>query len=183
MCGGDNAHRDSATRRYGASTDTSDQRSMILKSCRLRMVMRPNDSDQPDFLELGFDDVLVERLHDVLVRAGMERAGDVSDIVLGGAEHDLRPIAVRQPAQRRAGTRSRPSSACSSRAGRRRAFGCGRLRAPARRLRLRRSGTRVLREFAARPCGSRSSHQRPNSSSSQPSLQFLRGSAPRYALD
>src|SRR5437764_6003926 len=30
-------------------------------------------SDQPDFLELGFDDFLVERLHDVFVRAGAER--------------------------------------------------------------------------------------------------------------
>src|SRR5262249_40771591 len=47
-------------------------------------------SDQPDFLEFGRDDVLVERLHDVFVGTGMQRAGNVRDVVLGGAEHHLR---------------------------------------------------------------------------------------------
>ena len=61
----------------------------------------------------------------------MQRARDMRDIVLGGAEHDFRPVAARQPAQRLAGTRSRPSSACSSRAGSRRASSRGRRRAPA----------------------------------------------------
>src|SRR6266508_1113081 len=56
-------------------------------------------SDQPDLLELRLDDVLVERLHDVLIGPGMQRAGDVSDIILGRAEHHLRPISIRQPAQ------------------------------------------------------------------------------------
>ena len=57
-------------------------------------------SDQPDLLKLGFDDLLVEGLHDVFVRAGAERACDMRHIVLGGAEHDLRPIAARQATQR-----------------------------------------------------------------------------------
>src|SRR5580704_1710027 len=55
--------------------------------------------DQPDFLKLGFDNVLVERLHDVFVGAGMERAGDVGDIVFRGAEHHFRLVAAGQPAQ------------------------------------------------------------------------------------
>src|SRR5262245_14529994 len=45
---------------------------------------RRHRSDQPDLLELGLDDLLVERLHDVLVGAGVQRACDVGDIVLGG---------------------------------------------------------------------------------------------------
>ena len=110
-------------------------------------------SDQPDLLELGLDDLLVERLHDVLVGAGMQRARDVSDVVLGGAEHDLRPIAVAAAGAGCAGTRSRPSSACSSRAARRRAWRCGRLPAPARRPRPRRSGNPASRGSAAPPCG------------------------------
>jgi len=56
--------------------------------------------DQPDFLEFGFDDVLVERLHDVFVGAGVQRPGDMGDVVLGGAEHHLGPVAAGQPAQR-----------------------------------------------------------------------------------
>src|SRR5579871_4803387 len=50
--------------------------------------------DQADFLELGCDDVLVERVHDVLVGAGGERTRDVVDVVLGGAEHDPGSIAA-----------------------------------------------------------------------------------------
>ena len=45
-----------------------------------------NRSEQPDFLKLGFDDVLVEGFHDVLVGAGVESPGDMSDVVLGGEE-------------------------------------------------------------------------------------------------
>src|SRR5580704_6331031 len=56
-------------------------------------------SDQADLLELCFHDVLVERLHDVFVGARVQRPRDMSDVVLGGAEHHLGPIAVRQPAQ------------------------------------------------------------------------------------
>ena len=44
----------------------------------------------------------VERLHDVLVGAGLHRFGDVFDVVLRGAEHDDRFIAAvfrAQPAQ------------------------------------------------------------------------------------
>src|SRR3569623_990939 len=55
--------------------------------------------DQADFLKLRADDFLVERLHDVLVGTGRKRAGNASDIVLGGAEHDLRLFAVRHHAQ------------------------------------------------------------------------------------
>src|ERR1700758_4887800 len=51
-------------------------------------------SDQADFLELGRHDVLVERLHDVLVGAGVKRARNVSDIVLRGAEHHLGLVAA-----------------------------------------------------------------------------------------
>src|SRR3954452_1343667 len=54
-------------------------------------------SDQADFLELGRDDFLVERLHDVLVGAGMERARDMRHIVFGGAEHHLRLVAAGHP--------------------------------------------------------------------------------------
>src|SRR2546423_9777105 len=57
-------------------------------------------SDQADFLEFRFDDFLVEGLHDVLVGAGVKRTGDVNDIVLGGAEDHLRPIAAWESAQR-----------------------------------------------------------------------------------
>src|SRR5262245_4143833 len=57
-------------------------------------------SDQADFLKLGFDNLLVERFHDVLVRSGVQRARDMRHVVLGGAEHDLGPIAVGHPPQR-----------------------------------------------------------------------------------
>src|SRR5450631_932600 len=57
-------------------------------------------SDQPDFLELGFHDLLVERLHDVFVGAGVQGARDMRDVVFGGAEHHLGPVATRQLAQR-----------------------------------------------------------------------------------
>src|SRR5579862_6671592 len=56
-------------------------------------------SDQADFLELGLDDVFVERLHDVFVGTGVQRTRDVGDVVLGGAEHHFRPVAAGQPAQ------------------------------------------------------------------------------------
>src|SRR6266404_2165962 len=58
-----------------------------------------HSSDKADFLELRGNDVLVERLHDVFVGAGMKCARDVGDIVLGGAEHDLGRIAAGHAAQ------------------------------------------------------------------------------------
>src|SRR5581483_251307 len=70
-------------------------------SSRTPRTQRSNrNSDQADFLELGLDDLLVERLHDVLVGAGVQRAGDVGDVVLRGAEHHLRPVAAGKPPQR-----------------------------------------------------------------------------------
>src|ERR1700691_1234897 len=51
-------------------------------------------SDQADFLELGRDYVLVERLHDVLVGAGVKRTRDVSHIVFRRAEHHLGLVAA-----------------------------------------------------------------------------------------
>src|SRR6202047_3343906 len=56
-------------------------------------------SDKADFLELRGNDVLVERLHDVFVGAGVQRARDVGDIVLGGAEHHLGHVAAGHAAQ------------------------------------------------------------------------------------
>src|SRR5579872_1895131 len=64
-------------------------------SRRIRQV----ESDQTDFLELGGDDVLVERLHDVFVGAGMKRARDVRDIVFGSAEHHLGLVAAGHPTE------------------------------------------------------------------------------------
>src|ERR1700690_1198510 len=57
-------------------------------------------SDQSDFLELGLHDLLVERLHDVFVGAGVQCARDMRDVVFGGAEHYLGRVAARQFAQR-----------------------------------------------------------------------------------
>src|SRR5476649_375565 len=57
-------------------------------------------SDQADFLELRFDDFLVERLHDVFVGAGMHRTRDMREVVFGSAEDDLRLVAVRHGAER-----------------------------------------------------------------------------------
>src|SRR5579863_3674711 len=56
-------------------------------------------SDQADFLKFGRDNVLVERLHDVFVGAGMKRAGDVGDIVFRRAEHHLGLVAARHAAE------------------------------------------------------------------------------------
>src|SRR4051794_37860985 len=56
-------------------------------------------SDQTDFMKFRRDDVLVERLHDVFVGAGVQRARDVGDVVLGGAEHHLGRIAAGHAAQ------------------------------------------------------------------------------------
>ena len=77
---------------------------------------RTRRSDQSDFLELGLDDLLVERLHDVLVGAGMQRASNMRDVVFGGAEHHLRADRRRVVGAASAEIRSRPFSACSSRA-------------------------------------------------------------------
>src|ERR1700682_2460040 len=57
-------------------------------------------SDQADFLELRLDDFLVEWLHDVFVSACMHRARDMREVVFGGAEDDLRLVAVRHGAER-----------------------------------------------------------------------------------
>src|SRR2546423_6139034 len=78
---------------------------MVIAECTTRLTRQESGranrrSDQADFLELGLDDIPVERLHDVLVRPRMQRARDVGDVVLGGAEHHLGPIAMRHPAQR-----------------------------------------------------------------------------------
>ena len=43
-----------------------------------------------EFLELGCEDIPVERLHDVLVRSGIQSARDIIHIVFGRAENDLR---------------------------------------------------------------------------------------------
>src|SRR5262245_28835468 len=56
-------------------------------------------SDQSDFLELCRHDFLVERLHDVFVGAGMQRASDMGDVVLRGAEHHLGLVAAGHAAQ------------------------------------------------------------------------------------
>src|SRR4051794_14014157 len=68
-----------------------------IKECR-RQAGRPK-SDEPDLVELRLDDVPVERLHDVFVRSGPHRLGDVGDVVLRGAEDDLRALAAGALAQ------------------------------------------------------------------------------------
>src|SRR6202034_156101 len=68
-------------------TDTSDDKT------------RHGASDQPNFLELRLDNVLVERLHDVLVGASVKRPRDMCDVVFGGAEHPFRPIPAGKPPQ------------------------------------------------------------------------------------
>src|SRR5579871_4074131 len=55
--------------------------------------------DQADFLEFVGNNVLVERLHDVFIGASLQRARDVGDVILGGAEHHLRHVAARQAAK------------------------------------------------------------------------------------
>src|ERR1700722_20223555 len=60
---------------------------------------RNEKSDQSDFLELGRDDVLVERLHDVLVGAGVKRARNVGHIVFRRAEHYLGLVAAGHAAE------------------------------------------------------------------------------------
>src|SRR5262249_16080781 len=60
---------------------------------------RRDRSDQANFLEFGRDDVLVERLHDVFVGAGMVRTRDMRHVVLRGAEHHLRHVAAGHAAQ------------------------------------------------------------------------------------
>src|SRR5439155_9917424 len=56
-------------------------------------------SEQADFLELRGDDVLVERLHDVLIGTGVQRSRNVCDVVFGGAEHHLGRVAAGHTAQ------------------------------------------------------------------------------------
>src|SRR6185312_14009747 len=61
---------------------------------------RTQRSNKSDLLELSFHDLLVERLHDVLVCSGVERTCNMRDIVLGRAKHHFRTVASRQPAKR-----------------------------------------------------------------------------------
>src|ERR1700722_13984360 len=65
----------------------------------LRADGQARKSDQADFLELGRDDVLVERLHDVLVGAGVKCTRDVSHIVFRRAEHHLGLVAAGHAAE------------------------------------------------------------------------------------
>src|ERR1700738_2529850 len=55
--------------------------------------------EQTDFLEFRRDDVLVERLHDVFIGAGIERARDMVNSVFSGAEHHLGLVAAGQATQ------------------------------------------------------------------------------------
>src|SRR5450631_916241 len=55
--------------------------------------------EQTDFLEFRRDDVLVERLHDIFVGAGIKRARDMVDSVFSGAEYHLGLITAGQATQ------------------------------------------------------------------------------------
>src|SRR5215217_1234894 len=74
----------------------------LMPGTRLRDATNPTEdrSNQADFLEFGLNDFLVERLHDVFVRARTERPRDVRDIILGGAEHVYKHIAAGETAHR-----------------------------------------------------------------------------------
>src|SRR5215216_5192599 len=50
-------------------------------------------------LELGSENALIERLHDILVRTGLQRARDMVQAVLRRAEDDIRSLALRCAAQ------------------------------------------------------------------------------------
>src|SRR5579884_1579231 len=56
---------------------------------------RSGYSADADELELDVERFAVERLHDIFVGARLERRADMRHVVFGGAEHDLRLIAVR----------------------------------------------------------------------------------------
>ena len=81
------------------------------RKCRLA------GSRDADDLQLGLERVAVERLHHIFVGAGVDRGADMGDVVLGGAEDDLGLERRNRPGEARAGTPSRSSPACSSRAG------------------------------------------------------------------
>src|ERR1043166_7936732 len=87
-----------AAEAVGAATATLMKRGYSLRDATNERTR--SRSDQAHLVELGFHDVLVERLHDVFVGPGVERARDVHHVVLGGAEHHLGRVAARQPAQR-----------------------------------------------------------------------------------
>src|SRR5579883_1580133 len=57
-------------------------------------------SDQAHFLKFRLDDILVERLHDIFVGAGVERTRDVRDIILRGAENYFRLVSTGESTQR-----------------------------------------------------------------------------------
>ena len=58
----------------------------------LSVVVVVRRSDQPDFLELGLHDLLVEWLHNVFVGAGMQSARDMRHVIFRGAKHHFRAI-------------------------------------------------------------------------------------------
>ena len=66
------------------------------------------ESKQTDLLEFCFDDISVERLHNVFVGSSLERPRDMHDIVFGGARSASSALALM-----RAASRPRPSSAIS----------------------------------------------------------------------
>src|ERR1043166_6889042 len=98
MTGSGGAGAGEAAETAGAATATLMKRGYSLRDATNERTR--SRSDQAHLVELGFHDVLVERLHDVFVGPGVERARDVHHVVLGGAEHHLGRVAARQPAQR-----------------------------------------------------------------------------------
>src|ERR1043166_471111 len=76
----------------GAATATLMERGYSLRDATNERTQ--SRSDQSDLVELGFHDLLVERLHDVLIGPRVESARDVHHVVLGGAEHHLGNIAA-----------------------------------------------------------------------------------------
>src|SRR3569623_994392 len=57
-------------------------------------------SGHADDLELGFERLAVERLHENLVSAGFDRGADIGHAVLGRAEHHFGPAGERRVAER-----------------------------------------------------------------------------------
>src|SRR5258708_32171968 len=81
------------------TSPTAQRHNYILTPKAVQPPDRIPRSDEANFLELRGHDVLVERLHDVLVGAGMQRACDMGDIVFGGAEHHLCRVPAGHAAQ------------------------------------------------------------------------------------
>src|SRR3954447_3244781 len=68
----------------------SERRSRDLASARSTAGI----SGDADELKLDVESLAVERLHDIFVRTGLKGGPDMSHVILGGAEHDLRLFAV-----------------------------------------------------------------------------------------